>query len=310
MLATGVYSQAEIERYYARGGPSQTAPNADDIVNGLFSNVLSGVSSTGSNHNTGGHGSPADNPPAAAHQEKPASAQAGTATSAEMPPATAVAAISSGTLAALIETLSAGDNATTPVTAAAALQSPLSTAAVSLPPALAAASGPEGATSTAAAAPQTDPLPPREKPCIAELCEATGCSFHTAADVLYGTIGGNEDRRDWAAIMASSDPLAAARTATGAMYNDVANLPAPTPESTEGIYAQTGNFAFREGNPVLIDGRGNFLTSAGYPAHLAQLARNYGFDTADLPKLAAKLDSLGIEWRVGNWVGGLAATVS
>jgi SOS response regulatory protein OraA/RecX len=41
-----------------------------------------------------------------------------------------------------------------------------------------------------------------------------------ASDVLYGNIGANTDARDWTAIMAAGNPLAAAATATTAMYSD------------------------------------------------------------------------------------------
>ena len=47
-----------------------------------------------------------------------------------------------------------------------------------------------------------------------------GVDSTTASELLYGVVGANKDTRDWDAIMASGDPIAAARAATAAMYSD------------------------------------------------------------------------------------------
>jgi hypothetical protein len=58
-------------------------------------------------------------------------------------------------------------------------------------------------------------------PNIKEFMDKTGADFLTASDMLYGVIGSNQDTRNWNSIMAASDPLAAARQATNAMYGGV-----------------------------------------------------------------------------------------
>jgi len=48
------------------------------------------------------------------------------------------------------------------------------------------------------------------KPSMREFMDATGASSTEASEILYGTIGANQDTRDWGAIMASGDPVEAA----------------------------------------------------------------------------------------------------
>ncbi len=48
------------------------------------------------------------------------------------------------------------------------------------------------------------------KPSVREFMDATGASSTAASEILYGTIGANQDTRDWGAIMASGDPVEAA----------------------------------------------------------------------------------------------------
>ena len=68
------------------------------------------------------------------------------------------------------------------------------------------------------------------KPSIAELLRASGHTVFTAdlvvqaVNTLYGYIGAGLDERDWAAILASDDPLAASETALVTMYSDAAFL--------------------------------------------------------------------------------------
>jgi hypothetical protein len=49
----------------------------------------------------------------------------------------------------------------------------------------------------------------------------SGLDFNTAADLYNGVVGSNKDTRDWTKIMASNDPVAAARKATYDMYGGV-----------------------------------------------------------------------------------------
>ena len=84
------------------------------------------------------------------------------------------------------------------------------------------------------------------KPDTATFMRATGADFSTASSLLYGVVGSNTDYRDWNAIMASDDPVQAARQATGALYNS--DLPYTSGNGFKPSAAQTvaasGNFAW------------------------------------------------------------------
>jgi hypothetical protein len=57
------------------------------------------------------------------------------------------------------------------------------------------------------------------RPNLREFMDATGVDFNIASEILYGTVGANTDQRDWSEIMSSTDPLEAARKASGEMYS-------------------------------------------------------------------------------------------
>lgn len=59
------------------------------------------------------------------------------------------------------------------------------------------------------------------RPTIGDFMNKAGVDFRTAASMLHGVVGSNQDTRDWAAIMASDDPLTASRQATYDMYGGV-----------------------------------------------------------------------------------------
>lgn len=153
------------------------------------------------------------------------------------------------------------------------------------------------------------------KPHISDFMKRTGVDFLTASELLYGVVGSNVERRDWATIMSQGDPVTAARHATRAMYGDTSQ-----PPRTDARYlddattlARQGNFALteervRKGAPAvqdvkLVDAQGLLLRSAGQDA--ATMARNawlFGFDMADAqalipaaqaaaPRLAAELQT-------------------
>ena len=88
------------------------------------------------------------------------------------------------------------------------------------------------------------------KPDTATFMRATGADFSTASSLLYGVVGSNTDYRDWNAIMASGDPVQAARQATGALYNS--DLPYTSGNGFKPSAAQTvaasGNFAWLKVN--------------------------------------------------------------
>lgn len=57
------------------------------------------------------------------------------------------------------------------------------------------------------------------RPNMKEFMDATGATAANASELLYGVIGSNADLRDWSKIMASGNPIDAARAATGQLYN-------------------------------------------------------------------------------------------
>lgn len=165
-----------------------------------------------------------------------------------------------------------------------------------------------------------------DKPSIAEFMKAAGCDGDTAVSVVYGTTGSNTDRRDWAAIMASDDPLAAARAGTGQMYKRPATAPGALtslPGTGQPVVADSGNFAVlkrasggdgsadatgtaQDGDVTatgatelaLIDGDGNLLRKIGWNAPaILSAARDFGFDLQDLNGLADQLDAKGVAYK-------------
>ena len=62
------------------------------------------------------------------------------------------------------------------------------------------------------------------KPNIREFMDATGATFKQASQALYGSVGSNQDIRDWEAIMASDNPLEATHAATAQMYGSGAPI--------------------------------------------------------------------------------------
>ena len=56
------------------------------------------------------------------------------------------------------------------------------------------------------------------KPNMREFMDATGATSAQASQALYGSVGSNEDIRNWDAIMASDNPLQATQAATSQMY--------------------------------------------------------------------------------------------
>lgn len=144
------------------------------------------------------------------------------------------------------------------------------------------------------------------KPDIAQFKRATGCDFATASSLLYGVVGSNEDYRDWNAIMASADPVLAARQATGALYNS--DLPYSDgsgfkPDSQQTL-ATSGNFAWlrmeeREGL-WLLNNRGEALRQVHFSApEILRATREFGLDPADLGPLADQMDAQGIKYAPG-----------
>ena len=88
-----------------------------------------------------------------------------------------------------------------------------------------------------------------------------------ASELLYGVVGSNQDTRNWSAIMATDDPVNAARVATNQMYGGT------TVKYMSGGYEQDTNGNTKldnQGNPVLLKptaylvaGNGTILRSLG-----------------------------------------------
>ena len=138
------------------------------------------------------------------------------------------------------------------------------------------------------------------KPDTATFMRATGADFSTASSLLYGVVGSNTDYRDWNAIMASGDPVQAARQATGALYNS--DLPYTSGNGFKPSAAQTvaasGNFAWlkvdqREGLWVM-NNQGEALRQLPASApDILRAARDFGLDTAELATLADQMNVKG-----------------
>lgn len=138
------------------------------------------------------------------------------------------------------------------------------------------------------------------KPDTAAFMQATGADFSTASSLLYGVIGSNTDYRDWNAIMGSSNPLQAARQATGALYGS--DLPYTNGQGFKPGAGQTiaaaGNYAWlkvdsREGL-WLMNNQGEALRQlpANAPGIL-RASRDFGVDTTDLAALADQMATKG-----------------
>jgi len=137
------------------------------------------------------------------------------------------------------------------------------------------------------------------RPNIKQFMDRTGAEFLDASELIYGVVGSNTEVRDWTAIMASEDPITAARQATGQMYGrtDITPRTDATYMGDTDTVAKEGNFAVRllkdEDNQVLdqglklIDAQGLLLRDAGNnPKTIARNAWLFGFDTQPLAKLA------------------------
>jgi hypothetical protein len=143
------------------------------------------------------------------------------------------------------------------------------------------------------------------RPNFATFMGRTGAPFLDASEMLNGVVGSNTDVRDWAAIMASDDPMTAARQATAQMYGrtDITPRSDASYMNDNNTLAREGNFAIRQlkdsqGQVIeqglkLIDAQGLVLRDAGGSAK--KIARNawlFGFDTQPLAKLTNAASSV------------------
>lgn len=161
-------------------------------------------------------------------------------------------------------------------------------------------------------------LSAEHRPDIKTFMDKSGASFEDAAELLYGVVGSNTDTRDWQAIMASGDPVTAARRATGQMYGDPAREQREDAAylGSSDTVARSGPFALRElkdedGALVdhglkLVDAHGLLLRDAGRDA--ASIRRNawlFGMDLAQAAPLVARTGELdaGLQAQLREAVG-------
>jgi len=155
------------------------------------------------------------------------------------------------------------------------------------------------------------------RPNMREFMDATGASAADASELLYGVIGSNQDLRNWEAIMASDNPIDAARAATRQLYNsdrdyqlgqhadhgtarfaDTLAAHSLQPETT---IARGGNFAVHgtpdEARPgsfattslMAVSSTGLLLRGAGSTKEqIERTAWLFGFDTSRIAGMAAQ----------------------
>jgi hypothetical protein len=163
-----------------------------------------------------------------------------------------------------------------------------------------------------------EPAPMRtSRPNMREFMDATGADATDASELLYGVIGSNQDLRNWEAIMASDNPIDAARAATRQLYNsdhdyqlrqhadfgterfaDTLAAHSLAPETT---IARSGNFAIHgtpdEARPgsfattslMAVSSTGLLLRGAGATKdQIERTAWLFGFDTSGIAGMAAQ----------------------
>ena len=155
------------------------------------------------------------------------------------------------------------------------------------------------------------------RPNMREFMDATGADATDASELLYGVIGSNQDLRNWEAIMASDNPIDAARAATRQLYNsghdyqlrqhadfgtdrfaDTLAAHSLAPETT---IARSGNFAIHgtpdEARPgsfattslMAVSSTGLLLRGAGATQdQIERTAWLFGFDTSGIAGMAAQ----------------------
>ena len=155
------------------------------------------------------------------------------------------------------------------------------------------------------------------RPNMREFMDATGADATDASELLYGVIGSNQDLRNWEAIMASDNPIDAARAATRQLYNSghdyqlrqhadfgtdrLADTLAAHSLAPETTIARSGNFAVHgtpdEARPgsfattslMAVSSTGLLLRGAGATKdQIERTAWLFGFDTSGIASMAAQ----------------------
>ena len=154
------------------------------------------------------------------------------------------------------------------------------------------------------------------RPNMREFMDATGASSQHASELLYGLIGSNGDYRDWVAIMASDNPIDAARAATGQLYNSslsyelVNDASYGTPAFADELAAKSltddttlgkqGNFAIHSSEDtsslMAVSSSGLLLRGAGSSQEqIERTAWLFGFSTEGLGLLADKAETAALK---------------
>lgn len=142
------------------------------------------------------------------------------------------------------------------------------------------------------------------RPNMKEFMDATGATASDASELLYGVIGSNADLRDWSKIMASGNPIDAARAATGQLYNSdqeyaLVNHPdfgtlrfndtlAESSLSSKTMLSHSGNFAniaieADQRVTMAVSSTGLLLRGAGStPDQIERTAWLFGFDASNI----------------------------
>jgi len=169
------------------------------------------------------------------------------------------------------------------------------------------------------------------RPSVKQFTDETGLDPATAKELITGVVSPNTDTRNWKAIMASDDPVAAAREATAEMFSRADPTRKPTASAgINSVLARSGNFVLigtlgrSVGNATIgiVDASGKLLRNIGNSAEsIARGAWMFGLDTDTLtnlqysaermsPKLATALDqAMGLQpsrfLSASTYVGGL-----
>lgn len=138
--------------------------------------------------------------------------------------------------------------------------------------------------------------------------QKTGLGFNEASDLLYGGAGSNVDLRNWDAIMASSNPAAAARSGLQQMYTGDYNT-STRPDSVQQYSNRSGNIGIGTGprqDVYLLDNQGNALTQIGSKGSVYgdRAGSVFGLDiTGDMAKLGLKGNPGAVGATLeGNWL--------
>jgi hypothetical protein len=158
--------------------------------------------------------------------------------------------------------------------------------------------------------------PRADRPNMREFMDATGASSQDASELLYGVIGSNGDYRDWGAIMASDNPIDAARAATGQLYNSsltyelvndasygtitFADELAAKSLTVETTLGKQGNFAIHAAEDtsslMAVSSSGLLLRGAGSSQEqIERTAWLFGFSTEGLGTLASKAETTALK---------------